>query len=164
MAENTTTAKLEKLRRLIGDAKAVPMSASCMVNRNEALQLIDDALAVYRTEFEESERILAERRNEVLRGKDEGDRIRIEAEEWANQLASQTEVVNRAQKQADKVITDAHDEAWALRKETDQFIDTRMAEFEAALHKVQSQLRTMRARLADRSSLDASDTQPLPKI
>lgn len=164
MAENDTARKLGQLRQLVAEAKAVPMSASCMVNRNEVLQAIDECIASFPKEFEEAQEVINSRKNEVLRGRDEGDQIRIEAEEWANKMASQTEIVARAEKQADKIITEAHDDAWALRKETDQFVDTRMAEFEAALHKVQSQLRIMRSRLADRSSLDASDTQPLPKI
>ncbi|MGL4831926.1 MAG: hypothetical protein ACRCWS_05010 [Propionibacteriaceae bacterium] len=164
MTQNETARKLDRLRALVAEAKAVPMSASCMLNRQETLALIDDVVASFPKEFDEAQEIIQQSKHEVLRGRDEGDQIRIEAEEWANKMASQTEIVARAEKQATKIMTDAHDEAWALRKETDQFVDTRMAEFEASLHKVQSQLRIMRSRLADRSSLDASDTQPLPKI
>ena len=41
--------------------------------------------------------------------------------------------------------------------ETDLFIDSRMAGFESVLHKTSSQVRTARARLAERSGLDPAD-------
>jgi hypothetical protein len=44
----------------------------------------------------------------------------------------------------------------ALRRETDQFIDSRMAGFESVLHKTASQVKTARIRLAERSGLDGS--------
>ena len=59
-----------------------------------------------------------------------------------------------AQDQAAKIRADAEEEARALRRETDSFIDARMASFESVLHKTSSQVRTARVRLAQRSSLD----------
>ena len=44
----------------------------------------------------------------------------------------------------------------ALRRETDLFIDSRMAGFESVLHKTTSQVHTARARLAERSGLDTT--------
>ena len=54
-------------------------------------------------------------------------------------------------------------EAEALRREADAYVDTRIATFEASLQKTMGQVRTMRERLASRSSLDDSNTQMLPR-
>lgn len=160
----TTVDRLQELRRMLTDARPVPMSASCMVNRADALKIVDAALAELPKEISEAKAVISERESQRLAGKDEGDRIRLEAEEWAQTTANQTEIVRRAQREAERILTEARAEAEGLRGETDAFVDTRMAEFEAALQKTHSQVRIMRARLADRSGLDASDTQPLPRI
>ena len=59
---------------------------------------------------------------------------------------------------AAKVRADAESEAEALRRETDAFIDARMASFESVLHKTTSQVHTARARLAERSGLNVDRT------
>lgn len=160
----TTADRLNELRRLLTDARPVPMSASCMVNRAEAIAMVDQALSELPAELDKAKEVIEAREQERLRGKEEGDRIRLEAEEWAATMAKQTEINKRAEARAEKLLADARAEAEGLKAETDAFVDQRMAEFEAALQKTHSQVRIMRARLADRSDLDSSDTQPLPRI
>lgn len=152
MSDNTTADTLGQLRAMVADAKSVPMSASCMVNRAEALRLIEVASASLESELAEANRVITESRREVDRGRDEGDRIRGEAEEWAEKTAAQTEIVTRANRQAGEILAKANDDAEGLRRETDQYVDTRMAEFEANLQRTASQVRTMRARLALRNA------------
>jgi hypothetical protein len=69
----------------------------------------------------------------------------------------ESEIVRVAEEKASKIKADAEAEAQALRKETDLFIDSRMASFESVLHKTASQVKTARARLAERSDLDPAD-------
>lgn len=165
MSEQTTEQILQGLRKTVAEASKVPMSASCMMNRVETLAVIDRALESLREELAEAERIRTASSAEVLRGKDEGDRIRIEAEEWASQMASQTEIVHRAKMEADRILTEAREESEALKSETDKYIDQRMAEFEAVLAKTSTQVGTMRRKLAARSGLDGSEnTQLLPRL
>jgi hypothetical protein len=66
-----------------------------------------------------------------------------------------------AEQQAVEIRAEAEQEAAALRREIDEFIDARMASFESVLHKTTSQVRTARARLAERSGLDTGE---LPKL
>lgn len=165
MTENTTMQLLEELKAMVAEARPVPMSASCMVNRADTLALLDQAIATLPAELDRAQQVLAKSSEQVLRGRDEGDRIRIEAEEWAENMASQTEVARRAQAQADKLLAEARAEAEGLRHETDAYVETRMAEFEAALAKTASQVRTMRARLAERlPQREDDDTITLPKL
>jgi hypothetical protein len=62
--------------------------------------------------------------------------------------------VRVANDQSAQLLADAEEEAAALRRETDEFIDQRMAGFESVLHKTASQVKTARLRLAERSDLD----------
>jgi len=85
------------------------------------------------------------------------DRILAEAREHAAALAQHTEVVRVAEEQAARLRSEAEADAAALRRETDEFIDSRMAGFESVLHKTASQVRTARSRLAERSGLNSGD-------
>jgi hypothetical protein len=68
-----------------------------------------------------------------------------------------------AEQVAAQLRSEADQEAAALRREIDEFIDARMASFESVLHKTSSQVRTARARLAERSGLDIGELPRLDK-
>ena len=161
MAATTTTAeeKLTQLRQLVLNARSMPMSASCVVNRGEVLDAIDAVIAHLPEEIAGAQQVIDERQSAVAEGEAEAERLLEEARVEADRLARESQVVRVAEEIAAKVKADAAAEAEALRRETDLFIDSRMAGFESVLHKTTSQVRTARARLAERSGLDASRTQ-----
>jgi regulator of protease activity HflC (stomatin/prohibitin superfamily) len=154
MAEQSVEEKLAKLREIVLHARAMPMSASCVINRNEVLQAIDDVVQHLPDEFAEAQRVIDEAQAKVAEGEAEADRIINEARGKVSQLAEDSEVVSQAQQLAAKIKAEAETDAAALRRETDVFIDSRMASFESVLHKTSSQVKTARIRLSERSSLD----------
>jgi regulator of protease activity HflC (stomatin/prohibitin superfamily) len=154
MAEQSVEEKLAKLREIVLHARAMPMSASCVINRNEVLQAIDDVVQHLPDEFAEAQRVIDEAQAKVSEGEAEADRIINEARGKVSQLAEDSEVVSQAQQLAAKIKAEAETDAAALRRETDVFIDSRMASFESVLHKTSSQVKTARIRLSERSSLD----------
>jgi F0F1-type ATP synthase membrane subunit b/b' len=151
----TAEEKLTRLRELILNARAMPMSASCVINRAEVLSAIDEVIDNLPDEISDAQRVIDRSQAKIAEGEAESERLLAEAREEADKLARQSEIVRAAEQQAAKIKADAEEEAQALRKETDLFIDSRMASFESVLHKTSSQVRTARARLADRSGLDA---------
>lgn len=150
----TAAQRLEELRALITNARAMPMSASCVINRGDVLAAIDALEVDLPAEIDQAKGVLAESRGKVDEGKAEATRIIEAARSEARDLAGRSEVVRVAEEQADKIRADAEHEAEALRTETDAFIDSRMASFESVLVKTVSQLKTARHRLAERSGLD----------
>ena len=195
----TAEEKLTRLRELILNARAMPMSASCVINRGEVLGAIDDVIDNLPDEIAEAQsvidasqakiaegeaeagRIVAEARehatglaqhSEIIRVaeeaadaiKTEAGRILAEAREHAASLAQHSEIIRVAEEAAAKLKAEALEEATALRRETDTFIDSRMASFESVLHKTASQVKTARVRLAERSGLDLAQSGPRPTI
>lgn len=159
-----TAAKLEALTEFVRRAKAVPMSASCMVNRAELLALIEDARTGLSEELHAATKVTETSYQTLVRAQEEADQIIRAAEEKAEFLAGQSEVAQRARRQAASVEASAASESEALRREADAYVDGRIAAFEAGLQKTMSQIRTMRARLASRSGLDSDETTTLPKL
>ena len=146
---------LAKLRELILDARSMPMSASCVINRNEVLEAIDEVVQHLPDEFAEAQRVIDEAQAKVAAGEAEATRLISEARSRVGQMAEDSEVVTMARELAAKLTADAETEAAALRRETDVFIDSRMASFESVLHKTSSQVKTARLRLSERSALDS---------
>ena len=87
-------------------------------------------------------------------GEAEAERITEEAKAKVAEISAETEVVKAAEAQAAEIIATAESDAAALRREADAFVDSRMASFESVLARTSSQVRTARARLAERSQLD----------
>lgn len=160
----TTEEKLANLRELILNARSMPMSASCVVNRGEVLAAIDDVIENLPDEIADAQHVLDRAEAKIAEGEAEAGRILADAREHAARLAQHSEVVRVAEAVAERMRLDAQDEAAALRRETDAFIDSRMAGFESVLHKTASQVKTARSRLAERSGLDGSEPPQTPVI
>ncbi len=155
---------LNRIRTLVQEAKSVPMSASCMLNRAQVLAMVDEAVAALPKELTDSRAVIAERYSSNAHVREQAEQILANARAEARELASMSSVARLADEQAEAVRDQAAKDAIALRVEADRYIDTRLAEFEAELQKTQGQLKTMRARLAARSRLDASEVEALPNI
>jgi chromosome segregation ATPase len=151
----TAAQRLDELRALISNARAMPMSASCVINRGEVLAAIDALAENLPAEIAAAQQVIDESRSKVAEGEAEAARIIAEARDHASELASHSEVLRVAEEQAVKIKADAGHEAAALRAETDAFIDSRMASFESVLVKTTTQVQTARHRLAERSGLNA---------
>jgi regulator of protease activity HflC (stomatin/prohibitin superfamily) len=163
IGRGTAEDKLAYLRELILNARAMPMSASCVINRSEVLAAIDDVIENLPEEIADAQRVIDTSASKVAEGEAEAGRILAEAREHAASLAQHSEVVRVAEQVAAQVRSEADQEAAALRREIDEFIDARMASFESVLHKTASQVRTARARLAERSGLDTGELPRLDK-
>lgn len=137
--------KLHALQDLLSGAKAMPMSASCVVNRGEALALVEAAIAAV-------PEAPAAAPAEV-----EADAVVARAHEQAADLVSHSSVVTEANAEAERIVAQAREEAEGLQTETDGFVDQRMASFESVLHKTLSQVQLARTRLSQRSGLDQSE-------
>lgn len=152
--QKTAEEKLAALRELVANARSMPMSASCVVNRQDVLSAIDDVIDNLPDEIAEAQDVIETSNDAVAAGEAEAERIREEAKAKAADLAGETEVVRKAEAKAAEIIATAESDAAALRREADAFVDSRMASFESVLARTTSQVRTARARLAERSNLD----------
>lgn len=160
-ARPTAEEKLAQLRELVLSARAMPMSASCVINRGDVLSAIDEVIDHLPDELGDAQRVIDRSSAKIAEGEAERERLVAAAKDEAARLARESEIVLTAESMAKQILADAELEASALRQETDRFIDSRMASFESVLHKTSSQVRTARGRLAERSNLDP-DRQTTP--
>ena len=127
--------KLEELSVLVEEAKAVPLSASCMVNRAVVLDLIDDIRDALPSSLSDADQLLAEREAVVAEGRREAERLIAQAREEQVRMLSQHEVYLVAVAESEALRAEALDDVTRMRHETDDYIDARLATFEITLHK-----------------------------
>jgi cell division septum initiation protein DivIVA len=153
-------AKLDELAALIDNARAMPMSASCVVNRAEVLAAIDEVRALLPTEIADARRVIDERVAVVAEGQTEAERIIEGARVERARLLSKTELMREASREAEQVIEAARADAERMRVEIDDYVDGKLANFEVVLHKTLQAVEKGRAKISGRHELDALAQQP----
>ena len=157
-------AKLAQMRRMIEEARSMPMSASAVVNRGELLGLVKDLDASLESAFSDANRVVADRDSVVDDGRKAADEIIAEAKNEREHIVSDTEVFRVAKRQADQALEHSRSESEALRQETDHYVDAKLANFEITLERTMEAVKRGRERLAGRSVLDSLTDDEVDKI
>jgi cell division septum initiation protein DivIVA len=148
---------LDHLTALVEEARALPMSASCVVNRGEVLDLVDEARRVVPAELAEARRVLAERERLLEQARVQADRLVAQGREEQARLVEATAVYTRAQAEADRLLEQATDAAEAMRLQTEDYVDAKLANFEVVLSTTLATVTRGRERLSGRSDLTGLD-------
>jgi hypothetical protein len=151
--------QLTHLEATVHGAKAMPMSASCLVNRAEMLEVIARLRAAIPATLDHADAVLAERDAILAAGREQADRIVEGGRGEREQLISQSDVLVAATVRAEAVTAQARAEAARLLTEADGYIDRKLAEFEVILGHLGSQVNNGRLRLTYRREADLSHFQ-----
>jgi hypothetical protein len=145
---------LRELREVIDAARTMPMSASVLVNREEALELIDDALAAMPEELRHARWLIKEREEYLAQ---------------AERMVERTEVAREARRVAQQVVANAEAQSRRLRHEAEDYIDQKLASFEVVLERTMTTVVKGREQLQAvvepmaRDLGDDDDEKPLPE-
>lgn len=138
---------LDQLVELVETARAMPMSSSCVVNRSEVLGLLDEARALLPEELAQARQVLVDRAAIAAQGQAEAERLVARAQVEADRLLEATAVWRRAQGEADRLLEQATDQSERMRRETDDYVDGKLAGFEVVLGQTLAQVERGRSRL-----------------
>ena len=159
------SALLDRLTTVLEDARAMPLSASCVVNRTEVLGIVADLRARLPEALTRASAVLGDRDGVVAGGQAEAERLLEAAREERKALLAKSEVHKQARLEAEKVLAEAHKEADAMRAEVEDYVDSKLANFEIVLSKTLGAVQRGRARLHGESELDElgeDELRPLP--
>jgi len=155
---------LEELKQTIENARSMPMSSSAVINRGEVLAMIARLEEAVPAAFEESDRVYAQRDQMIAEAQERAARIVEEAGFEHDRLVSDTDVYRIAVRQADELRETTKRECEALRHETDEYVDTRLANFEITLNKTLEAVTRGRDRLQGRHQLDQASLDTLASL
>jgi hypothetical protein len=127
--------RVDELQLLVEEAKAVPLSSSAVINRDEFLELLAQLKESVPEEVRQA-RWMSRDRDELLgRARKEAERIITEAQEQRDRLLSRTEIVSAAHREAERIVDQGKERAAKLRIEAEDYIDQKLAAFEILLNK-----------------------------
>lgn len=138
---------LDMLFDMIDEAKNAPLSSDkCVIERDKALDLIEDVKAQFPVELAEARKILNARNEYVAAAKREADEIRKRAELEASQLVSEAQVTNQARQKANEIVAQAEQKGKELRRSANEYCEDVLRRTEEALADAHAEMRQVHTR------------------
>ncbi len=147
--------KLAEITALVEGARAMPMSASCVINRADLLAMVADLEAMLPDTISRAQEVLGDRRGVVEEGRREAEQIIASARAERRRLVESTEVFAEASHEADRLLDEARTSAESMRVEVEDYVDAKLANFEIVLSKTLSAVERGRQKLSGRHELEA---------
>jgi len=144
---------LRRVVEVISNAKSLPLSTSVRIEKDEVLELLEEAVNRLPDELRQARWLLKERQEFLDKVQREGDDILEAARARAERMVQRTEIVREAQHTAQITVERAQEEARRLRHEAEDYCDQKLGAFETVLD------RTMKTVQAGREKLRVA---PLP--
>ncbi|MGA0830590.1 MAG: class I tRNA ligase family protein, partial [Nitriliruptoraceae bacterium] len=146
---------LDELDAMLDDARAMPLSASVLVNRGEVTARLRGVRDLLPEELARARWVVRE--EDAIRARAEEDAAAMLADARAEsaRLVSEQLVVLEAEQEAERIRTAAEDATRAMRLEAEDYVDAKLANFEVVLQKTLATVERGRERL--RGRLDADE-------
>ena len=141
-AESDAQALVRRAADIVAAARAMPLSSSVLVAKDELLELLEAALAALPEEMRQARWLLRERDEFMAQRAREADSLLDDVRAQAERMVQRTEIVRQANQVAQRIIEDAREEARRLRHEAEDFCDQKLASFEIVLDRT---LKTVQA-------------------
>ena len=138
---------VEMLFSMIDEAKSVPLSSEkCIIERDKALDLLDDIKAQFPMELGEAKKLLAARADYIASAKREAELIRKQAEEKARQMLAEDELTAQARQKANEMLKVAEDRSRELRRAANEYCEDALRRTEEAVSEAYDEIKRSRAR------------------
>ena len=151
-ATNSYVGDAEQLIRraldIVANAPTMPLSSSPRIDREEMVEILDEALHRLPEEMRQARWMIKERQEFVAKTRREADELLEAARVQAERMVQRTEVVRAAEQRARQISEAAESDARRLRHETEDFLDQRLGSFEVLLDRLSKTVQQGRSRLS----------------
>jgi hypothetical protein len=137
-------ARMQQLEELIMEAKSMPLSTSVLINREEALELIQEMRASLPEEIKQARWVVKDREQLLTKARKDAEGVIQQALEEQHRMATQEEVVKTSIREAERILDEARGDARQMRHEAEDYMDQKLAAFEATLTKSLEQIAEIR--------------------
>ncbi len=140
-------AYIDHIEELLAAARPLPLSSAVLVNRHELEELLAELRSALPKELRQSRWIIKERDDLIEQATRESEQVVADARLERERLLSDTELVRGAQREAERIVEEAREQGRRLLLEAEDYVDGKLAAFEAILHKTLAAVENGRARL-----------------
>ena len=138
---------IEMLYSMVSEAWGVPLgNDKCLVDREKALDLIEEIKARLPAELAEAKRLVSARNEFIGNAKREAESVRKMAEESSRKLVDEQEIVRQAKAKAEELLADADAKSRELRRVANAYVDDALQSAENSVSAALEEVRQSRAR------------------
>jgi F0F1-type ATP synthase membrane subunit b/b' len=152
---------LEALEQMVAEARGVPLSASAVIPREEALKLVRELRDAIPQEHQQAREILDEREKVLTDAHEKASYIVEQAREERSRLLAKAEVVKAAEAEAARIVGEATTQAEDLKHKADDYVDAKLANFEIIMNKMMRTAARGREQLRRRMEAHTGEIEPL---
>ena len=124
---------LETLEDLLENSKAVPFSSKCIVDKEEALEIIKEIILKLPDELKQAKWVKEERQRILEEAQKEADDVVKEAENRIIAMIDEHEITRKAYEKKAEIIETANEMSREISKGTKDYADNMLAGLEVAL-------------------------------
>ena len=125
---------LDTLYGMVNEAWGVPLgNDKCIIEREKAIDIINTIKANLPTSIAESKRLVQARDEFIGNAKREAENLRKSAEDHANKLIDQQEILRAAKIKSETIIAEAETKSNELRKVACDYVDNAISKAEITL-------------------------------
>jgi len=128
--------RLAQLEQIVRDAKSMPLSSSVLISRDEVLEMVHEMQESLPEEIKQARWVVKDREELLAKARAEGDRIIEQAHEEQRRMGMKDAVAKRAQEESARMLQEAEDTTVGMRREAEDYVDAKLAQFEIALRKI----------------------------
>lgn len=138
---------ISSLYDMIQDARAMPLASDkCILERDKALDMLDEIIAQLPAELKQS-RAIVESRNELIsQARREAETIILKAQEQQEQLVSQQAIYQEAKRQCAEMVEQTKAQIAGLRKASNDYMDDALRRTEEAIAQSLADVKDTRAK------------------
>ena len=146
---------IDQLYASISDARNIPLGVDkCILDRDNALDLLDEIRAQLPAEVAEAKRLLNAKAELIRKTREEADQIRRGAEADAARMVEKESIVAAAKKRAEEIVAEASQRADELRRAASGYADEVLRRTEETLDQSLDGIRRSRASFRSASGFD----------
>ena len=154
---------LNMLHAMITEAWGVPLGAEkCIIERDKALDILDEIRGQFPTEIAEAKRLLDARADFINNAKREAETIKRTAEERARQLIDDQEIIKISRAKSNEMLSYAESSSTELRRVANEYVDDAMHRTEEALTAALDEIKQSRQRFRQAARAAAETPSPAP--
>lgn len=152
---------LDILYEMVDEAKSVPLSAEkCMIERDRALDLLDDIRAQFPMELKEAKKLLANRADYIEAAKREAENIKKQAEEEARRIVAEDQLLAQARQKSSEMIRVAEERSRELRRVANEYCEDALRRTEEAVAEAFDEIKQSRARFRAAAGAEQQQSNP----
>ena len=138
---------MDLLYQMIDEAKGVPLnSEKCIIERDKALDLLDEIRSQFPMELSEAKKLVANRTDYLASAKREAELIRKQADDRAKQILAEDELTAQAKQRSNEILRQAEERSRELRRAANEYCEDALRRTEEAVAEAYDEIKKSRAR------------------